>query len=425
MKVDANTKPGEQFISLLASELVDTMGKEQAPLMKRGDGRPNVILLAGLQGAGKTTAVGKLAKWALTQKYSSKLLLVAADIYRPAAIEQLQTLGAKVGVDVYTEGKDVSPVQISRRALAKAIAEQYDTVIIDTAGRQIVDDRLMDELRQIKAAVTPDEVLLVVDAMIGQEAAILTSRFNDDIGITGAILTKMDGDTRGGSALSIRGVSGKPIKFVGVGEGLDDLEPFYPDRMASRILGMGDIKTFIEKAQDIYSKEQAAEVARKMQKGSFDFNDMLKQLQQVKKLGGMNALAKMIPGMANKLADEQLFEAERKTKQVELIISAMTDEERSNPDLLTRYGGKKELLMESVNRRREIAKNVGLTERDIDSFMSDFLRTRKMMSFNMKGLDINKLEGNPDTMIPIDKEPTRRDKKLKPSRGGGSGFGSR
>lgn len=249
MKVESGQKPGEQFIALLAAELVEIMGQAQVPLTRRSDGRPNIILMCGLQGAGKTTACAKLVSWALRQNYSKKPLLVAADIYRPAAIEQLQTLGLRVGADVYTEGQGVSPVQICRRAVAKAIAEGYDTVIVDTAGRQAIDDKLMDELRQIKAAVTPDETLLVVDAMTGQEAATLTSKYNQDIGITGAILTKMDGDTRGGAALSVRGVSGKPIKFIGVGEGLEDLEPFFPERIASRILGMGDLATLLEKAQ--------------------------------------------------------------------------------------------------------------------------------------------------------------------------------
>ena len=249
MVVAEGQKPGEQFISLLAAELVETMGQAQVPLTRRSDGRPNIILMCGLQGAGKTTATAKLANWATKQSYSKKTLLVAADIYRPAAIEQLQQLGARLSIDVYTEGQGVSPVKICRNAIAKAIAEGYEAVIVDTAGRQVIDAQLMDELKQIKAAVQPDETLLVVDAMTGQEAATLTARFNDDIGITGAILTKMDGDTRGGSALSVRGVSGKPIKFVGVGEGMDDLEPFYPERMATRILGMGDVTTLLEKAQ--------------------------------------------------------------------------------------------------------------------------------------------------------------------------------
>jgi signal recognition particle subunit SRP54 len=296
MKVDAGQKPGEQFISLLAAELVEIMGQAQVPLTRRTDGRPNIILMCGLQGAGKTTACAKLVSWALRQSYSKKPLLVAGDVYRPAAIEQLQTLGARIGVDVYTEGQDVSPVQICRRAVAKAIAEGYDTVIVDTAGRQVVDEKLMDELRQMKAAISPDETLLVVDAMTGQEAATLTAKFNQDIGITGAILTKMDGDTRGGAALSVRGVSGKPIKFVGIGEGLEDLEPFYPDRIASRILGMGDIQTLLEKASASLDLNKATQLGKKMQKGSFDFNDFLLQSQTVRKMGGMGGMLKMMPG---------------------------------------------------------------------------------------------------------------------------------
>eukprot|EP01038_Epipyxis_sp_PR26KG_P005206 gene5206-7244_t len=296
MKIESGTKPGEQFISLLAAELVNIMGEAQIPLIKRNDGRPNIILLLGLQGAGKTTAAAKLANWATKQSYSKKLLLVAADVYRPAAIEQLITLGSRLNIDVYSEGQENSPVQICRRALNKAITEGYDTIIVDTAGRQVVDEKLMDELKQIKAALSPDEALLVVDAMTGQEAATLTAKFNQDVGITGAILTKMDGDTRGGSALSVRGVSGKPIKFVGVGEGMDDLEPFYPDRMASRILGMGDVKTLLEKAQNAVNFDEAAQISRKMQKGSFDFNDFLFQSQAVRRIGGMGNMLKLMPG---------------------------------------------------------------------------------------------------------------------------------
>lgn len=352
MKVDAKQKPGEQFISLLAAELVETMGQAQTPLTRRSDGRPNIILLCGLQGAGKTTAVAKLANWAIKTSYGKKILLVAGDIYRPAAIEQLQTLGARLNIDVYTEGQGVSPVVISRNALKKANAEGYDTVIVDTAGRQAIDENLMNELKQIKNALTPDEVLLVVDAMTGQEAATLTAKFNGDIGITGAILTKMDGDTRGGSALSVRGVSGKPIKFVGVGEGMDDLEPFYPERMASRILGMGDIASFLEKAQGAIDLDKAAKIGKKMQKGDFDFDDFLMQSQSLKKLGGMGGMLRMMPGMAGKITDDQLFEAEKRMKRCEVIISAMTEEERSNPDLLVKQGGKKELLQEVGRRQR-------------------------------------------------------------------------
>lgn len=428
MKVDGKQKPGEQFIALLAAELVDTMGQAQAPLIRRSDGRPNVILLCGLQGAGKTTAVAKLANWAIKQSYGKKILLVAADIYRPAAIEQLQTLGARLSVDVYTEGQDVSPVQISRRALSKAISDGYDTVIVDTAGRQAVDENLMDELKQIKAAVSPDEVLLVVDAMTGQEAATLTAKFNGDIGITGAILTKMDGDTRGGSALSVRGVSGKPIKFVGVGEGMDDLEPFYPERMASRILGMGDIASFLEKAQASIDIDKAAKISKKMQKGNYDFNDFLVQSQSLKKLGGMGGMLKMMPGMAGKISDDQLFEAEKRMKRCEVIINAMTEEERADPELLVKQGGKKELLQAALERRKELAVKAGIEYKEIESFISEFNAMKRIMMKNLKGMDMDAMENDP--MSPLETQQSKNmaakaQKKLKPTRGGGGGFGSK
>eukprot|EP01035_Chromulina_nebulosa_P017016 gene17016-22522_t len=428
MKIEPGQKPGEQFISLLAAELVEIMGKAQVPLTKRSDGRPNIILMAGLQGSGKTTAVGKLATWALKYKYSTKILLVAGDIYRPAAIDQLVTLGSRIGVDVYSEGQNVSPVQITRRAITKAISENYDTVIIDTAGRQVVDLQLMDELKQIKAVSSPDEVLLVVDAMTGQEAATLTQRFNEDIGITGAILTKLDGDTRGGSALSVRGVSGKPIKFIGVGEGMDDLEPFYPDRMASRILGMGDIKTLLEKAQSAMDLDKATKISKKMQKGSFDFNDFLLQSQQVKTMGGMASMIKMIPGMAGKITDEQIFEAEKRMKRCETIIGAMTEEERTNPDLIARQGGKQDLVKQAVIRRKEIALQTGYDVREIDLFIAEFNNMRKMMVQNLKGVDMDAMEADPNTPIQTERSKlaqSKKDKKLKPSRGGGGGFSNR
>ena len=429
MKVDTSKqKPGEQFISLLAAELVETMGQAQTPLVRRSDGRPNVLLLCGLQGAGKTTAVAKLANWAIKQSYGKKILLVAADIYRPAAIEQLQTLGARLGVDVYTEGQDVSPVQISRRALSKAVSEGYDMVIVDTAGRQVVDAALMDELKQIKAAVTPDEVLLVVDAMTGQEAATLTAKFNGDVGITGAILTKMDGDTRGGSALSVRGVSGKPIKFVGVGEGMDDLEPFYPERMASRILGMGDIATFLEKAQESIDLDKAAKISKKMQKGNYDFNDFLVQSQSLKKLGGMGGMLKMMPGMAGKITDEQLFEAEKRMKRCETIIAAMTEEERSDPELLVKQGGKKELMQAAVERKRALAQRCGLPNAEVEAFMAEFSSMRRMMIKNLKGMDMDAMERDPQAPLETAQAKAmaaKAQKKIKPTRGGGGGFGAK
>ena len=278
----------------------------------------------------------------------------------------------------------MSPVQIARNAFKKATSEGYDTVIVDTAGRQVVDEGLMDELKQIKQAITPDETLLVVDAMTGQEAATLTAKFNDDIGITGAVLTKMDGDTRGGSALSVRGVSGKPIKFVGVGEGMEDLEPFFPERMASRILGMGDIQTLLEKAQSAMNIEQSKNIGRKMQKGNFDFDDFLAQSQAVKKLGGMGGMMKMMPGMAGKISDEQLFEAEKRLKRCETIIGAMTPEERSNPDLIAKQGGKKELVRAAIDRRIELSERAGVALDEIDAFVFEFNGMRRMMQKNLK-----------------------------------------
>ena len=426
MKIDPKQKPGEQFISLLAAELVETMGKEQAPLAKRSDGRPNVLLMAGLQGAGKTTAVAKLANWAKKQEYAQKILLVAGDVYRPAAIEQLQTLGKRLDLEVYSEGQDANPVAIARAAMKKATSEEFDMVIIDTAGRQVVDDKLMTELKDIKAAVTPDETLLVVDAMTGQEAATLTARFNSDIGITGAILTKMDGDTRGGSALSVRGVSGKPIKFVGVGEGMDDLEPFYPERMASRILGMGDVATLLEKAKDAFDADKAAKIGKKMQKGDFDFNDFLLQSQSVKKLGGMGGMLKMMPGMSGKISDEQLFEAEKRLKRCEIIIGAMTEDEKADPELLCKQGGKKELVLAAANRRVDLAKRADTDIRDIDGFIFEFVGMRSMMRKNMKGMDLEAMEENPDQPMQTlqqKKQAAKAAKKVKASRGGGGGFG--
>lgn len=429
MKVESGQKPGEQFISLLAAELVDIMGQAQAPLTKRSDNRPNVILLLGLQGAGKTTACAKLANWAVKQKYGSKVLLVAADVYRPAAIDQLKTLGERLDIEVYSEGQEGKPVQICRRAFEKAKQEGFDTVIVDTAGRQVVDNVLMDELKQIKAAVLPDEALLVVDAMTGQEAATLTARFNEDVGLTGAILTKMDGDTRGGAALSVRGVSGKPIKFVGVGEGMEDLEPFYPERMASRILGMGDIATLLEKAQGAVDADTAAKVGKKMQKGDFDFNDFLLQSQSVRKMGGMSSMLKMIPGASGKINEEQLFEAEKRMKRCEELVNAMTAEERANPDLISMMGGKKDLVRDALERRKDLAQRVDCSINEVNQFIMEFNSMRKMMVKNLKGMDLD-AQVDPNAPISMKSEQQGFDagsspkrKKIKATRGGGGGFG--
>lgn len=427
MKLEAGEKPGEKFIQFLAAELVETMGSAQAPLTKRTDGRPNIILMAGLQGAGKTTAAAKLANWALKQSYGKKILLVAADIYRPAAIDQLKVLGERLGVDVFSEEPGIGAVQISRRAVAKATSEGYDTVIIDTAGRQVVDNKLMDELKQVKQAVLPDETLLVVDAMTGQEAATLTQRFNEDVGITGAILTKMDGDTRGGSALSVRGVSGKSIKFVGIGEGMDDLEPFYPERMASRILGMGDIATLLEKAQSSFDLDKTKAQLSKMQRGNFDFNDYYDQLQGVKRLGGMSGMLKMLPG-GGKVNDEQLFEAESRMKKSESILKAMTPEERTNTDLLTLRGGKKENVLAAVKARADLAKRAGVTPDEVERFVIEFVNMRKAMGYQLKGTDVDSITEDSAGSFSSPRARAlqqKKEKRAKPTRGGGGGFGAK
>jgi len=316
-------------------------------------------------------------------------------------------------------------VSICRRAFAKATAEGYDTIIVDTAGRQVVDKPLMDELKQIKGAILPDEVLLVVDTMIGQEAATLTAKFNDEVGITGAILTKMDGDSRGGAALSVRGVSGKPIKFVGVGEGMDDLEPFYPERMASRILGMGDVATLLEKAQSAVDADVMKKVGKRMQKGSYDFNDFLVQAQTVRKMGGMNMI-KLMPGMAGKITDEMIFDAERRSKLSETIVGAMTEEERSNPDLIVATGGKKELVQDAERRKRELADRSGTTIKEIDGFVVEFNNMKKMMMKNLKGMDMDAADPNqPMQTQQAMAAQAKKEKKLKPTRGGGAGFGGK
>jgi signal recognition particle subunit SRP54 len=330
------------------------------------------------------------------------------------------------------------------------MSEGYDCIIIDTAGRQVIDERLMDELKQIKTAILPDETLLVVDAMTGQEAATLTAKFNDDIGITGAILTKMDGDTRGGSALSVRGVSGKPIKFVGVGENMDDLEPFYPERMASRILGMGDIATLLEKTKDVIDIEGANMLGRKMQKGNFDFNDFMLQTQGthslthslthalthsltyvlnigLKKMGGMAGVLKMLPGAAGRITDEAIFETEKRIKRSETIILSMTDEERTNTDLLTLRGGKKELSEAAAKRRVDLANRSGMPMQEVENFILEFVNMKKMMQKNLKGIDIDNMS-DPNTPVETlqgKKLKEKESKKIKPSRGGGGGFGAK
>ena len=307
---------------------------------------PTVVLMAGLQGAGKTTATAKLGLHLKEQ--GRKALLVAADTYRPAAIDQLQTLGQQIDVEVFSLGADAKPEAIAEAGLAKGRDEGFDTVIVDTAGRLQIDTSMMEEMVRIRSAVAPDEVLLVVDSMIGQEAAELTRSFHEQVGITGAVLTKMDGDSRGGAALSIRKVSGAPIKFIGTGEKVEALQPFHPERMASRILGMGDVLTLVEKAQKEVEIADVEKMQRKLQEASFDFSDFVKQMRLIKRMGSLGGLMKMIPGM-NKIDDGMLKQGEAQLKRIEAMIGSMTAQERENPDLLA----------SQPSRRRRIAKAVG------------------------------------------------------------------
>lgn len=364
-EVISGVNPGEQFIKIVYDELVKVMGESNVPLAN-AETPPTIILMAGLQGTGKTTATAKLALYLKKQKRSC--LMVATDIYRPAAIDQLITLGKQIDVPVFEMGTDTIPVEIARLGVAKAKEMGVNTVIIDTAGRLQIDAEMMGELANIKETVQPQETLLVVDAMTGQEAATLTDTFHQQIGITGAILTKLDGDSRGGAALSVRQVSGQPIKFVGVGEKVEALEPFYPDRMASRILNMGDIVTLVEKAQEEIDISDVEKMQSKIRSAKFDFDDFIKQMRLLKNMGSLGGLMKLIPGM-NKLGSGDLEKGEAQLKRTSAMINSMTKEERQNP----------ELLAQSPSRRRRIARGSGHEERDIGKLVSDFTRMRTMM----------------------------------------------
>ncbi len=369
--VITGVRPDQQFIKIVYDELLEIMGDTNVPLADAAEA-PTVVLMAGLQGTGKTTAAAKLALHLRKQNRST--LLVATDVYRPAAIDQLITLGKQIGVPVFDLGSDANPVEIARQGLEKAKAEGINTVIIDTAGRLQIDPAMMAELAQIKEAVQPDDVLLVVDAMTGQEAANLTRTFHSQIGITGAILTKLDGDTRGGAALSVRSISGQPIKFVGVGEKVEALQPFYPDRMASRILGMGDVLSLVEKAQEEVDMADAEKMQEKILSAQFDFNDFLKQTRLLKAMGSLGGIMKMLPGM-NKISGEQLEQGEAQLKRAEAMINSMTLDERKNPDLLAG----------SPSRRRRIAKGAGFGLDDVSKLVSDFQKMRSLMQQMGKG----------------------------------------
>jgi signal recognition particle subunit SRP54 len=363
--VIAGVRPDQQFIKVVYDELVKTMGQTNVPLAQATTA-PTVILMAGLQGAGKTTATAKLALHLQKEKRST--LLVATDVYRPAAIDQLVTLGKQINVPVFELGADANPVDIARQGIDRARELGVDTVIVDTAGRLQIDERMMAELAAVKTAIKPDEVLLVIDSMTGQEAANVTLAFHEQIGITGAILTKMDGDTRGGAALSVRAVSGQPIKFTGVGEKVEALQPFYPDRMASRILGMGDVLTLVEKAQEEIDIADAAKLQSKIMEATFDFDDFLKQMRLIKNMGSLGGLLKMIPGMG-KISGDQLQKGEEELKKAEVIISSMTKAERCDPDLLAR----------EPSRRKRIARGSGKSDAEVNKLIADFTRMRSMM----------------------------------------------
>ena len=358
--------PAQQVVKIVNEELTELMGGEQAPF-QFSPKPPTVVMMVGLQGAGKTTTAGKLASF-LAKHENKRPLLVAADVYRPAAIDQLQTLGKQLNYPVFSLGTDVNPVEIARQAIERATIEGRDLVIIDTAGRLHIDEALMEELQNIKAVANPNEILLVVDAMTGQDAVNVAETFNERLDITGVILTKLDGDTRGGAALSIRSVTGKPIKFSGRGEKLEDFEIFYPERMASRILGMGDIMTLIEKAQQDFDEAKAQEMADKIKANTFDFNDFIDQLDQVNKMGPLEDILKMIPGL-NKIPGLNDLKVDPKdTARMKAIVLSMTPAERENPDIL------------SQARRKRIAAGSARPLAEVNRLIKQFNESKKMMN---------------------------------------------
>ena len=366
-EVIRGVNPAQQFIKLVNDELVELLGGTSSKLTK-GLRNPTIIMLAGLQGAGKTTFAAKLAKF--LKKQNEKLLLVGVDVYRPAAIKQLQVLGEQIGVDVYSEEGNKDVVGIATRAIEKAKEINATYMIVDTAGRLHVDETLMEELKELKKAIKPQEILLVVDALIGQDAVNLAESFNNALSDDGVILTKLDGDTRGGAALSIKAVVGKPIKFIGVGEKLNDIEIFHPDRLVSRILGMGDVVSLVEKAQEVIDENEAKSLEEKIKSQKFDLNDFLKQLQTIKRLGSLGGILKLIPGMP-KIDD--LAPAEKEMKKVEAIIQSMTKEERKKPDIL------------KASRKIRIAKGSGTDVSDVNKLLKQFEQMKSMMKMFSSG----------------------------------------
>ena len=368
--------PGQQIIKIVNEELTALMGSTNARL-DFGSTKPAVILMAGLQGAGKTTMCGKLALL-LKKQYGKNPLLCACDIYRPAAIDQLTVVGEKAGVPVFEKGK-TDPVQVASEALEYARRNFYDVLIVDTAGRLHIDSDMMDELVRIREAVRPTEILLVIDSMTGQDAVNAAKAFHEAVPLTGVILTKLDGDTRGGAALSVKAVTGKPIKFAGTGEKLGDIEPFHPERMASRILGMGDVLTLIEKAQQAFDEKKAVELEKKMRTASFDLNDYLEQMDQMQSMGSMEDILKMIPG-ASKLGNIQIDE--KALARTKAIVLSMTKEERSNPDLL------------NASRRKRIAKGSGTSVQEVNRLMNQFNQSKQLMK-QLSGKKLGRRGGFP------------------------------
>ena len=355
--------PGQQVIKIVNEQMTELMGSTNSKIIFSSK-PPTILMMVGLQGAGKTTTCGKLGL--LLKKQGKNPLLVAGDVYRPAAIKQLQVVGSQVGIEVFAMGDKVSPVDISKAAAAHALKNGNDVVIIDTAGRLHINEELMDELADIKENVKPTEILLVVDSMTGQDAVNVAESFNEKLGIDGVILTKLDGDTRGGAALSVKAITGKPIKFAGMGEKLNELEPFHPDRMASRILGMGDVLSLIEKAQSAFDEKKAVELERKIRTQQFTFDDFLDQLQQMKKMGPLSSVLEMLPGMnPSKLKGMEVDDKE--LVKVEAIIRSMTKKERHNPDII------------NGSRRKRIAAGSGTSIQDVNRVMKNFEQSKKMM----------------------------------------------
>jgi signal recognition particle subunit SRP54 len=361
-------KPGEMMVKIVHDELAELMGGEHVDINLKG--QPSIILIAGLQGSGKTTFSAKLANY-LKRKKGKQVLLVAGDVYRPAAIDQLKVLGQQVEVEVYSEDGNKNPVEIAQHAIEHAKAQSKNVVIIDTAGRLAVDEEMMNEIAKIKETVNPHETLFVVDAMTGQDAVNTAKAFNDRLDFDGVVLTKLDGDTRGGAALTIRTVVEKPIKFVGIGEKMDALDVFYPKRMADRILGMGDIVSLVERAQEQFDEEEARKLQRKLAKNEFNYNDFLKQIQQIKKMGNIKELASMIPGMDKALKGEEIDDDA--FKSIEAIIYSMTPAERENPSLL------------NGTRRKRIAMGSGTSIVEVNRLVKQFEETAKMMRMMTTG----------------------------------------